>query len=344
MPSIYEIFYIIIIITYFFVPLNILLKINKTKKRIFLLAVSVFFVINGILRIFYYIWNFINPDNIFWIIGATLGVAGTIPLIFAVEKEIIHMTKYAYTILAISMFILFLLPFPLETHIWIQTIMYAFLGPLVFLYFWVLVKRSSGEVRNLAILLLLAVFIYLAGNAGMGQIFIRVETIRFIIAPFLLISANFIFLYVFAKQVIELSWPTKIHYFFLFYSEKGINIYAHSFTGKISIDGELIAGSISGITGILQEITKSERRLKLIDQDDIKIILEYGTYITGALITEENFKNLRKKVQSVVKLFELQYGDQLKQFIGVVDEFEGIQNLVEDIFSTKDIFESEILK
>ncbi len=344
MAFIYEILYVITIVTYFLAPLIILLNIKKTEKKIFLLAECFFFVICGTARIFYYIWDFINPDMMFWVFGATLGIASTIFIIFAIEKEIIHMTKFAYTFFAIIMFIIFLFPFPLETLFWIQTIISAFLGPLALLYSLVIIKRSSGEVRNLAIIFFLGILLWIAGNFCRGQFLRSMEWIFFIAAPLLLISANLILLYFSVKQVIELGWPTKIHYFFLFYSDKGINLYAHSFTGKISIDGELIAGSISGITGILQEITKSERRLKLIDQDDIKIMLEYGSYVTGALITEENFKNLRKKVQSVVKLFELQYGDQLKQFIGLVDEFEGIQHLVEDVFSTKDIFESEIMK
>ncbi|NVM55296.1 MAG: hypothetical protein HWN66_16435 [Candidatus Helarchaeota archaeon] len=340
----YEILYIFVIIISFLTSAIILLKIHKTQKKIFFLAESLFFGFFGVARIFYYIWDFIEPDHMFWVLGVSFAMVAMTFLLFAIERKIIHGTKYVFTIFAIFAVILIIIPFSRQIHLWIQTIMVTMLAPVGIIYFWVIAKRSFGEVRKLAITYFVGVFIWASGQFFRSQLLRTVEWLYYITAPLLFIFGNIIVLYVLVKRVIELEWPDKIDHLFIIYSVKGINLYEYSFTEKKLAESDLIAGSISGITGLLQEITKSKRKLKLMDQEDIKIILEYGTYVMGALVTQENFGILRKKLQKLVRLFELKYKDHLKQFSGLVNEYESSQELIEYVFSPKDIYESKILK
>lgn len=116
-------------------------------------------------------------------------------------------------------------------------------------------------------------------------------------------------------------------------TERYILVYA--INGYEWLPEEKVAYQIEDCSEICSEI-------KLIDQEDLKIMLEYGTYVTGALMTEENFGILRKKLRTLVSRFELLYKGQLLDFIGAIDEFERTQTLVQEVFSPKDIFESQI--
>ena len=78
------------------------------------------------------------------------------------------------------------------------------------------------------------------------------------------------------------------------------------------------------------------------DQGDTKIILEYGTFIIGVLITEENFGILRKKLKKLVEKFELHFKDSLQDFSGSLNEFEGTKELIDEIFSYKKFIDRTI--
>ncbi|NVM28555.1 MAG: hypothetical protein HWN65_06905 [Candidatus Helarchaeota archaeon] len=340
----YEILYLAVIVISFLTAAIILLQIHKTEKKIFFLAESLFFGFFGVARIFYYIWDFRDPNHMFWVLGVSTAMVAMAFLLFAIERKIIHGTKYAFTICAICASILIIIPFSNEIHVWIQTIMVTMLAPVGVIYFWVIAKRSTGEVRKLAIIYFFGIFIWASGQFFRGQLLRDVEWLYYITAPLLFISGNIIILYVLVKRVIELEWPNKIHHLFIIHSRGGINLYDYSFTAKDTAESDLVAASISGITGILQEITKSKRKLKLLDSVDVKIILEYGSYIIGALITEENYGILRKKLHTLITLFELKHADHLKQFSGSLRIYKGSKELIEDVFSPKDIYESKILK
>lgn len=141
----------------------------------------------------------------------------------------------------------------------------------------------------------------------------------------------------------ELEWPKKIQHVFLIESKSGVGLYDHSFViDKIVGDEtELISGYLAGITGLLQEITKSSHRLKYLDHEDVKILLEYGAFTTGALLTRENFSILRKKLKQLIAEFEGQHQDHLAKFKGNVSNFKDSQDLVEQIFSFKELIDKE---
>lgn len=143
---------------------------------------------------------------------------------------------------------------------------------------------------------------------------------------------NCIIVYICFTRFVELEWPKKIRHLYLIYQEKGIALYDHSFMKEKLVDSQLMAGGISGVAILLQELTQSKRRLKIIDLEDLKILMEYGEYIMGALITEENYGILRKKLSKLVSAFENQYIEYLSNFTGSTSEFETADWLIEQVF------------
>ncbi|NVM31488.1 MAG: hypothetical protein HWN65_21800 [Candidatus Helarchaeota archaeon] len=152
----------------------------------------------------------------------------------------------------------------------------------------------------------------------------------------------FLFWYICFTRFIEVDWPKKIRSLFLIFGDSGVCIFDHSFRAEEVLEKQLIGGTISGITGLIQEVTRSKQKLQLMDQGETKILLEYGTYIIGVLITEENFYILRKKLKRLVEEFELKYEETLQNFTGSLDEFGATKELVNDIFSYKELIDRTI--
>jgi len=154
----------------------------------------------------------------------------------------------------------------------------------------------------------------------------------------LLFIVGIIIEYIAFTQFIELEWPTKVRHLYLIHQEKGFSLYNHSFIKEDLVDSQLIAGGISGIASLLQELTSSSDKVKIIDLERLKILIEYGNYIIGALITEENYRILRNKLRQLVKLFEDQYKDRLINFKGQIYEFEDTKALIDEVFHYENIF------
>ena len=152
----------------------------------------------------------------------------------------------------------------------------------------------------------------------------------------------FLFWYLCFTRFIEVDWPKKVRHLYLIFADSGICIFDHSFIEEDKMERQLIGGTITGVSGIIQEVTRSKQKLQLLDQGDIKILLEYGTYVIGVLIIEENFRILRKKIKKFVEEFEVQFRTTLQSFTGSLDEFEGTQQLVDEIFSYTELIDRRI--
>jgi len=144
--------------------------------------------------------------------------------------------------------------------------------------------------------------------------------------------------YLVFTRFLELEWPTKVRHLYLIHQEKGFSLYNHSFIREDLVDSQLIAGGISGIASLLQELTSSSDKVKIIDLERLKILIEYGKYILGALITEENYRILRNKLRQLVKLFEDQNKDHLINLKGQIYEFEDTNTLVDQVFHYENVF------
>lgn len=59
-------------------------------------------------------------------------------------------------------------------------------------------------------------------------------------------------------------------------------------------------------------------------------------------MVETNFSILRKKIRRLVDEFELKYKDILPSFSGSLNEFKDAKELIEEIFSYKELIDRSI--
>ena len=124
----------------------------------------------------------------------------------------------------------------------------------------------------------------------------------------------------------------RIHHVYLFTSSGGILLYDQQFKRTEEIEPNLVTGGLTSLTSIIQEITKEESKIKIIEQENMTILLEHGNYVTGALLTEENFLSLRKKLKIFIEEVEEKYKELLQKFDGNTVPFENVIDIIEKLF------------
>jgi len=135
----------------------------------------------------------------------------------------------------------------------------------------------------------------------------------------------------------ELEWHQKIIALLIINSQNGITLYDYSF-GPALEESDLIAGGLIGISSIIQEMTKSETKLKIIQQEQAIILLEHGVFVTIALISREDLQILRKKLNELIVKFELLFKAQLVNWTGNIEIFQPAKALVEETFEISKFF------
>ncbi|MFX0135222.1 MAG: tetratricopeptide repeat protein, partial [Candidatus Hodarchaeota archaeon] len=143
------------------------------------------------------------------------------------------------------------------------------------------------------------------------------------------------------KTESEINWRKRIHYLCIFL-KNGISIYDYTFKSKSEISQQLItgedlsphliAGGLSGISALIQELTQSRTKVKIVEQEEMTILLENGRYVTAALITEENLITLRNKLMQLIIEIEDFFQEELENFAGNIDVFSKIGKFVQKIF------------
>jgi hypothetical protein len=98
------------------------------------------------------------------------------------------------------------------------------------------------------------------------------------------------------------------------------------------------ASKILRLASNIRKITHARKRLKDINIEDIKILLEDGNKNTmGILLTEENYKILRTKMRKLLEIFEREFETELESFSGCIDPFKRTKKIVDRIFSYSEI-------
>lgn len=125
------------------------------------------------------------------------------------------------------------------------------------------------------------------------------------------------------------EWKESIIKFFCIHTEKSANLFYRDFKGGPTIDEDLFAGGISGITTLIKEMTRSDKRTKVIDQEDKQILLESGKHVTCVLISNINLDILHEKLSLICFDIECQFDKELTNFLGRRDKlFDGIGTIV----------------
>jgi len=214
------------------------------------------------------------------------------------------------------------------------TIVPLFFIPIIILAYYSHTMRSrSPPHANRAIWLAIAIFLVILSY--IPEILGPADLINYLRCFYTI--ATIIFYFCFTK-FIELRWAQKIRQLYICLVDKGTCLYDYSFKKEESMEGSLVTGFIAGIYSLVQEITHTQKRLKVIDVEDIKIVLERGNKILGILLTEENYTILRTKLRRLIEIFEVEFENELAAFSGRVDVFKRTEKFIDRIFTYKEIF------
>lgn len=128
----------------------------------------------------------------------------------------------------------------------------------------------------------------------------------------------------------ERQWFSKLRQLYVI-NEGGINLFNYSFSPQ-KTDPLLVSGGISGLCTIVQELTMSESKLKVITQEKAIIILNHGSFVTSALIVSEDLKVLHRKLEIFTNEFEKFFGALFKSWVGDTSIFTPGQVIAERLF------------
>ncbi|MFX1453210.1 MAG: hypothetical protein ACFFCM_20420, partial [Promethearchaeota archaeon] len=130
----------------------------------------------------------------------------------------------------------------------------------------------------------------------------------------------------------EFGWKEKLKELYII-APNGGTLFHYSFEKEtIQKVHDLVSAGLTGYKEIIAEIIQSKQTLKVMDHQDLKILFEYGTYSTIALIAYENLKIYQSKLDSLIKQFENLFQDVLSNWNGETELFLPSKRLIEEIF------------
>ncbi|GAH50245.1 unnamed protein product [marine sediment metagenome] len=95
------------------------------------------------------------------------------------------------------------------------------------------------------------------------------------------------------KQLKQRNWKKALRNLFVL-TKDGISLYEYSFGIEIQ-DPALISAMIAALTNFVREATGSKKALRTVDQEDKKVILYHGDYVTVALLSEKDLPIIHKR-------------------------------------------------
>ncbi|MHA1279047.1 MAG: hypothetical protein ACTSQ8_17780 [Candidatus Helarchaeota archaeon] len=276
----------------------------------------------------------------FWKIATLIGIAGTSFFIFTIERNIDIIkrlrTHYIFTAISLALFItVIFITVELSRIIAYLSLPIVFILVLVF-HFYIYLK-APNEYKRALFLSFLGFFIFLISYTLLtdaARAFIPIPMdILIIISSTLVITGIGLYTLKIPPNA-ELEWHRKIIALLIMHAESGICLYDYAFNATMEASN-LITGGLIGISSLIQEMTQSETKLKIIKQEKASILLEHGTYIIGALISSEDLQIIRKKLKYLIDKFENLFQEQLHNWIGEVSLFQPARALVQEAFETK---------
>ena len=185
---------VIVVITMTFTGAGIVLWIMKdTEAKAFFTAFSIFLILFGISRIFYYIHDFFNPNVLYWQIAAIIGMISASCVLFAIEVKVFRKSKFLFTIISIVAIVLIVIPLPTEIHLIVQFWAIALIAPLIPLLYLYIAIKSTGEARIISILMTIGTTLFMVGNFFHGTAFQSLPLFPYLFSPlFMIVSISFI--------------------------------------------------------------------------------------------------------------------------------------------------------
>ena len=132
------------------------------------------------------------------------------------------------------------------------------------------------------------------------------------------------------RQIKQRNWKKALKNLFVL-TKDGISLYEYSFGIEIQ-DPALISAMIAALTNFVREATGSKKALRTVDQEDKKVLLYHGDYVTVALLSEKDLPIIHKRIKNFTELFEAEYGKHLKGWKGETTIFKGTEAILSKQF------------
>jgi len=132
------------------------------------------------------------------------------------------------------------------------------------------------------------------------------------------------------KQIKQRNWKKALKNLFVL-TKDGVSLYEYSFGIEIQ-DPALISAMIAALTNFVREATGSKKALRTVDQEDKKVLLYHGDYVTVALLSEKDLPIIHKRIKKFTELFEVEYGKHLKGWKGETTIFKGTEVILNKQF------------
>ncbi|MHA1271615.1 MAG: hypothetical protein ACTSPY_17615 [Candidatus Helarchaeota archaeon] len=325
---------------------------TKNQKEIYLGTAffMVCYVISDILFLLAY-YGIEFEDSIFyyysWKLATIIGIIGTTFFIFTIEKNIGIIkrlkTHYLFTFLSLGVLTLIILINNTTSRL-IVYLSLPFIFILVLFFHFYIYLKAPKEYKKDLFLSFFGFLIFLISYTlptAIAQYILNIPLDTLIIISSTLIVCGIGLYTIKIPPNAELEWHKSIIALLIIHSKKGITLYDYVFNQKLENDldeSDLIAGGLVGISTIIQEMTKSTTNLKIIQQEKRVIILENGSFIISALISNEDLQILRKKLIILTQKFENLFNLYLKDWNGNVEIFKPTKALIEESFEILKFF------
>lgn len=314
---------------------------ERAKEYLPFLGLTILFLCTGISYLMsvwadFYLWEYDILKLGIYVISFSCMYASFAGLIFLFEY-VFKKTRYFITIYLIvcATLIAFIRDFDLLNNFTLYTSAPMFLIIPLFMYY-IFIKPTSGFLRQRVLLATLGIFM-----VGVG-IFFRFAFLSELLGNFIYPTGTMIaifgvcfFGYGFAafSSFTDLNWKDKLREIFVI-SKNGVCLYAYSFDQNCPIqDSDLIGGGFSGIQALLSEMIHTREILRLIDYQNVEIMLEQETYHTFVLIIKQQSSFIRYKLKLFVQEFYEIFKDVIRAWDGNIDIFKPTGTLIQRIFA-----------
>jgi hypothetical protein len=133
--------------------------------------------------------------------------------------------------------------------------------------------------------------------------------------------------------VVYRSSKFEVEELFLVYGKTGILI-SRKHKGKDSEkDRDIMAGMFTAIQSFVSDVfeadDQSESHLKVMELEDKKVIIENGEHTYIAAVFKGGSWRLGPRLKGILSDIEMEYGDELEDWKGMIDKLDGIDNYLE---------------
>lgn len=318
----------------------------KPQKTRHISILGLAYLCFGITRILLIFWDFesngfgevhLDENAVYYTSAAFFAFLAMTVFMYAAES-LLRKTHYIFTIafFVVSFIVLF---FDIQT---LRSLYYIFVsGLMLFVIFFLfrLMAMVTGTVRKKFFTLFIGFVLYGLGYALSAEL-VKDAIPRPIAVGIVIIGLACIALAcVRIPMFEEIHWRDYLLHVFVFHIDSSACIHDEMLLkiGK-EVDGvsaDLFSSGVTGVIGIIKEMIQSEKKLKVLDHEDKKILLEYGKHVTVALITSKDLDILHEKLRTYILRVETELRKPLENWRGEVSRFAPqMKTITTDILKT----------